>query len=154
MTGSELKAARRDGLSTLAALVLKTGVCLGRLPPAQRAWALALPAAALPPGRSATEAEVNAALLRCLAAECSFLDTDHVELRRWLVDCGFWRRDGFGRAYERMPTAELPGSMQAAAEALAGIDAGAWVRRQRELRQAGRDARRSAWTAQQGGAHG
>ena len=152
MNGSEPKAAQGDGLPALAALVLKTGVGLGRLPPAQRSWALALAATVLAPGRAATEAQVNAMLQRCLTEECGFLDTDHVELRRWLIDSGFWRRDGFGRAYERVPPAELPSPVRAAAADLAGIDPGAWVRRQRALRQAERDARRSAWTEVQGAA--
>jgi len=146
--------AASDPLNALATLVVKTGVGLGGLTLAQRELVLALAATVLVSGSAVSEPDVNLLLRRCLAEEGAFLDTDHVELRRWLVDSGFWRRDGFGRAYERVAAAELPPQLQAAAAALAGIDPGAWVRRLREQRQAGRDARRSAWTTRQGAAGG
>jgi hypothetical protein len=31
------------------------------------------------------------------------VQTDHVELRRWLVDAGYLARDGWGYAYVRGP---------------------------------------------------
>ena len=52
-------------------------------------------------GRSRTEREVNNQLLDWLAHEGSMLVTDHVELRRVLVNVGLLARDGFGRLYWR-----------------------------------------------------
>jgi hypothetical protein len=104
----------------LARLALKRGVGLGGLVEQERAWALAVAARCLPPGTGTgdgdDEAGVNRRLRESLVQEAAFLDTDHVELRRWLVDTGWWRRDGFGRRYHRTPAAALP-------ETLATIDA-------------------------------
>ena len=52
-------------------------------------------------GRSRTEREVNNQLLDWLAHKGSMLVTDHVELRRVLVNVGLLARDGFGRLYWR-----------------------------------------------------
>jgi CO/xanthine dehydrogenase Mo-binding subunit len=136
----------------LAALVSKQGVGLGTLTPAQRELALAIAASALPTGATEgfSEAEVNQALKRCLQAEAAFLATDHVELRRWLVDSGHWRRDGYGRRYERAPLAELLPERADALRALAGLDLPAWVAAQRALDAERRQARRQAWEVREG----
>jgi Uncharacterized protein conserved in bacteria (DUF2087) len=137
----------------LATLVIKQGAGLGTLTAAERELALAIAAGALPPGAAGcSEAEVNRALLRCLQAEAAFLATDHVELRRWLVDSGHWRRDGFGRQYERAPLAGLLPERAEAARAVAGLDLPAWVADQRAQDAGRREARRQAWLAQQQGA--
>jgi hypothetical protein len=122
-------------LATLAGLVVKSGVHLGGLSEAQRAWALG----------GVSEAQANARLKSALAAEAAFLDTDHVELRRWLVDTGWWRRDGFGRCYERVPADALPPGLRPQAEALAGIDLPAWVAALRQAHRAERERRRQSW---------
>jgi hypothetical protein len=136
----------------LAALVIKQGVGLGTLIATQRELALAIAACSLPVAATQgfSEAEVNRALKRCLQAEAAFLSTDHVELRRWLVDSGHWRRDGYGRRYERAPLAELLPERAEALRALAGLDLPAWVAAQRARHAERRDARRQAWVAQQG----
>ena len=85
----------------LAALVVKDGISLGLLAEGDRALVLALAAAAIEPGRAHREADVNRVLESWLAGPGALLRTDHVELRRWLVDAGFVSRDGFGRAYVR-----------------------------------------------------
>jgi len=144
-------AALPDGL---AALVIKRGVSLGLLAEGERDLALALTAAALPHGATYSEAEVNQALRRCLQAEAAFLATDHVELRRWLVDSGFWRRDGFGRRYESLPAHALPAHRAALVQALGGLDLSAWVAEQQAASHARRDARRVAWRSRQGGPGG
>jgi Uncharacterized protein conserved in bacteria (DUF2087) len=137
----------------LAALVIKQGAGLGTLTAPERELALAIAAGALALGEAgSTEAEVNRALQRCLQAEAVFLATDHVELRRWLVDSGHWRRDGFGRCYERAPLADLRPERAAAAHAVAGLDLPVWVADQRALDAARREARRRAWIAQRAGA--
>jgi hypothetical protein len=131
----------------LRALVVKNGLLLGGLPAAQRELALGIAAAAIAEGIEHGEPQVNAALRRCLAAQASFLDTDHVELRRWLVDTGWWRRDGFGRAYVRVPAQELPATLQAVRRELEALDLPAWVAAQRARWHAEREARRAAWIA-------
>jgi len=85
----------------LAGLVVKDGVSLGLLGGADRALVLALAASEVEPGREHREAEVNRILEAWLAGPGAMLRTDHVELRRWLVDAGFVSRDDFGRAYVR-----------------------------------------------------
>ena len=109
----------------LAALVVKDGVSLGLLAEADRALVLALAAAAIEPGREHREADMNRILEAWLEGPGAMLRTDHVELRRWLVDAGFVSRDGFGRAYVR-------GEAEAArATALLGEAIGRRARRRR-----------------------
>ncbi len=127
----------------LASLVVKDGVSLGLLGDADRALVLALAASVLEPERAYREAEVNRLLSGWLEGPGAMLRTDHVELRRWLVDAGFVSRDGFGRAYVR-------GEAEAArAVALLGPSAhGAFeaaVTEARAARAAEREARRLAF---------
>ena len=51
--------------------------------------------------REFSEADVNAVLKDWLAGAGAMLATDHVELRRWLVDDGWLERDGYGWCYRR-----------------------------------------------------
>lgn len=132
----------------LQSLILKTGVSLGGLSEADRCWALAVPALRLGGGAVCTEAEVNALLKLCLQQEGAFLHTDHVELRRWLVDSGWWTRDGYGHAYRAHMAEELPEHLQPIANALSGWDVTAWVIAQRQQAAQAREARRQAWQAQ------
>ena len=117
-------------LVRLSAMVIKTGLGLGLMSDADRRLALALPAWRLPPGQSLVEAAVNALLKDSLQAEASFLRTDHVELRRWLVDTGWWHRDGFGYAYTRPALDALPEDLRAIAAALSTVDPAAWAQQQ------------------------
>lgn len=139
-----------ETLDVLARLVVKQGVALGGLSARERELALALAAGALGDGAPASEAEVNRALKACLAREASFLDTDHVELRRWLVDAGWWQRDGFGREYSRAPVGALPAPMRSLADLLAPLDLPAWTQARRDERAARREARQATWQARQG----
>lgn len=132
-------------LATLAALVLKRGVALGGLTHPERLLALRVMADALPHGVPRNEAEVNAALRERLGAEGSFLDVDHVELRRWLIDTGWWQRDGYGRQYARTPLASLPPDLAAVEAEVAPLALSAWIDEQRGRAQALREARREAW---------
>ena len=133
------------------ALVLKSGVSLGGLSDDDRTWALAVAALRLEAGVECTEAQANDALKGCLQHEGSFLQTDHVELRRWLVDTGWWVRDGYGRAYRRRHLGELSEPLRAIAQALSGWDVAAWILSQRVAAQHAREARRQAWEARQTG---
>jgi hypothetical protein len=127
----------------LADLVVKNGVALGALAPADRDLVLALAASCLEPRRIYREDEVNRLLTDWLASGGAMLRTDHVELRRWLVDAGFVARDGYGHAYTRGP-AEL----QRAHALLGGADAaalGTAVRATRDAAERARSERRKAF---------
>ena len=137
-------------LELLASMVVKQGLSIGLLSEGQRDLALALAASALPLAVACSEAEVNRALQRCLMAEAAFLDTDHVELRRWLVDAGWLDRDGFGRAYCRRPPAQLRQEQQVVPLPLEGLDLDAWAARALDVQNTHRQARRQAWKAGQG----
>ncbi|MFO1283368.1 MAG: DUF2087 domain-containing protein [Burkholderiales bacterium] len=104
-------------------LAVKRGVSLGVLVGTRSGEyeaALAAASLSIPGGRPLTERDVNAALRGWLEDTGAMLAVDHVELRRWLVDTGLWRRDGYGRAYERC---EPPAPFAAAVGALAAVDA-------------------------------
>lgn len=133
---------------SLQRLVVKDGVALGGLSADERLQALAWVWAGLPAGLVATEPQVNEALKAQLAGPGRFIDVDHVELRRWLVDGGWLQRDGYGREYRR----SLPTEPAAAAWAarLAGVDTAASAQAWRDAREAERAARRARWQAQGG----
>ena len=126
----------------LRALVVKRGLGLGLLSSDKRRLVLALAASQFEAGQAYPEQAVNALLTNWLSGGGEMLRTDHVELRRWLVDLGFVERDGFGRAYRRVDAALLPFAADlgaASAEALntmAACEKAAWresrVARRRE----------------------
>ncbi len=97
--------------------------------------------------REYSEAEVNAVLKAWLAGAGAMLATDHVELRRWLVDCGLVVRDGFGRRYVRVPA---PVAFAAAVAELAGADLAAVAREAMESDAALRAVRKARWEAARG----
>jgi len=135
-------------LQTLRQLVLKRGVGLGLLPADQRTLVFALAWAALPEG-GFTEPQVNHQLKCLLQGPVAFLHTDHVELRRWLVDAQWLDRDGYGREYRRRAALALPESGRALALELQSLDAAAWVAHKRQAHDSRRTAQRQAWEAQQ-----
>ena len=138
-----------DVLAALAAWVVKDGVALGGLSFELRTQALAVAWAGLP-AVVMSENEVNGILRAQLAGAASFLATDHVELRRWLVDAAWLRRDGYGREYRRVPVSELAAHARVVAETLSALDLSAWVSEARLRHAAQRNQRRTAWrTAQQ-----
>lgn len=138
-----------QGLQALSLLVVKQGVSLGGLSLSERSLVFTLAWTGLPDG-ALSEREVNALLKAQLAAALSFLETDHVELRRWLVDGGWMRRDGYGREYQRTNVAQLAAADQALAAHLAALDLQAWATGQRAAHEARRAARRLSWQHQQG----
>lgn len=131
-------------LRSLALLVVKQGVGLGGLPTGQLTLALAFVWAGLPQD-TRNEAGINQALKAQLAGPAAFLDTDHVELRRWLVDMGCLQRDGYGRAYQRVPLEHLPEGLQAQARLLQDLDTDVWSQALRQAQDFARRARRAAW---------
>ncbi|MCW5637084.1 MAG: DUF2087 domain-containing protein [Rubrivivax sp.] len=139
-------------LPTLSSLVVKDHVALGGLGDGEQTLALALVHATLPPGARLSEREVNDKLKAALAGAAGWLDTDHVELRRWLVDTGWLTRDGFGREYHVVPHTALRSEHQPAARLLATFDVTRWVAAERGRRSDERAARKARWLAGQGGA--
>jgi hypothetical protein len=141
---------RDASLAALAVLVVKEHVHLGSLAQGERALSLALVWAGLPADTALDERAVNVALKLQLAEAARFLDTDHVELRRWLVDAGWLVRDGFGREYRRVAPEALPAPQRALAMALAGLDTATWARELRARRADERARRHAAWVARGG----
>ena len=92
------------------------------------------------------ERGANTVLKEFLSTAGAMLDTDHVELRRWLVDTGFVRRSDFGSDYRR---GTLPAWLDQAAGGLGPREVAAAVERAREARDAQREAKRQAWLARQ-----
>jgi hypothetical protein len=131
------------------ALVVKDGVALGGLTRPELLAALALAWAALPADRTFTERQINEQLKAVLAGPALCLGTDHVELRRWLVDAGWLQRDGYGREYRVPAWASLAAELQALAAPLRGMDVTQWVATQRQARLDARAARRREWQARQ-----
>ena len=133
-------------LQRLARLVVKNGVGVGLLADDERALALAAVWAALPADAVLNERQLNEHLKSQLAGPAAWLDTDHVELRRWLVDAGFLHRDGYGREYRRVPDAYT--RHPELARALQGVDTAAFALAQRQAHAAARAERRQRWQAQ------
>src|SRR5689334_16995553 len=126
-------------------LALRQRLSLGVLASTHRdEFALALAAAArcFANDRTYTEAEVNERLRRWLARSGSMLSTDHVELRRWLVDNGVLARDGFGRAYSR---SDAPADIAAAIEGLGDLDLDGACEDARAEEVAARAERKARW---------
>ena len=130
-----------------AALALRRDVSLGVLlstHPRDFAVLLAAAAQSFPSGREFSEREVNELLRTFLDNAGSMLGTDHVELRRWLVDFHVLDRDGYGRAYTAgTPTAELADLVRQ----LDGVDLLARARAAREGEAARRAERKARWQA-------
>jgi hypothetical protein len=120
----------------LESLVLKSALRIGLLSAPDRALVLALAACAVEPARSLREDEVNRRLRDWLADVGAMLDTDHVELRRWLVDTGFVARDDWGHAYVRGAP-----QVEQARRILGTADGSALARAVRSVRVAAQSAR-------------
>lgn len=132
-------------LQQLGKLALRDGLHLGTLMPKRKAdleLVLATSALHLPADQGLTEAQANECLKQFLAGAGAMLDTDHVELRRWMADLQFLSRSDRGTDYRRgvLP----PWLRSAAAELDAGMLADAVVQA-RAAEQARRAARKQAW---------
>lgn len=145
--GSALSA--NDWVERLSHLALRQGVHLSTLQ--QKAGGdlellFASAALAFPPGASFTEKEANEILKRFLAGAGVMVATDHVELRRWMVDAGFLQRSDYGTDYRRgaMPDWLSDAAQQLDFERIADAVAGA-----RSANESQRESRRQAWLASQ-----
>jgi tRNA(adenine34) deaminase len=99
-----------------------------------------------PADRLLDERGANAVLKEFLATAGAMLDTDHVELRRWLVDTGFLRRSDRGTDYRR---GAFPDWLAGAARELQHERIAEAVAAARSEHDARREARRQAWLASQ-----
>jgi len=108
--------------SRLERLAVKNGLSLGLMGEADRAAMLAFAAIHFLPGTGYDEKAVNAILRDWLGESGTMLRSDHVEIRRWLVDTGWLERDGFGRRY-----ALAAGAPERAAALLGDRSAAGWT---------------------------
>jgi len=138
-----------DWVARMSQLALRQGVHLSTLQ--QKAGGdlellFASAALAFPSDAAFTEKDSNEILKRFLAGAGVMVATDHVELRRWMVDAGFLQRSDYGTDYRR---GALPDWLSDAAQQLdfeRVADAVAQARSANELQ---RESRRQAWLARQ-----
>jgi tRNA(adenine34) deaminase len=136
-------------LDRLAQLAVRHGVHLSTLQQRDgRDLELVFASATLafPADRLLTERDANEVLQRFLAGAGAMLATDHVELRRWMVDTGFIRRSDHGTDYRR---GTMPDWLAEAAAQLGFARIAEVVATARSEHDAQREARRRAWLASQ-----
>ena len=141
-----------DYVAAWRRLAVKERVGLGALAGSRGdefAAALAAASLAVPADATVSEREVNDRLVAWLAGPGAMLSTDHVELRRWLVDLGLVERDGYGRAYRRC--SPPPPAYRDAAAAIHSIDAAAVADQARQELAQVRAERRARHEAREGG---
>ena len=132
-------------IDRFAALSVRTGLSLGIMYSSRVAdfnLMLAVAARTFVAGRSYSESEVNDVLKYWLAREGSILAVDHVELRRWLVDCLVLGRDDYGRAYALGTPAP---QIAALVSALSGADLAEVASTARARDAEARDERKRRW---------
>jgi tRNA(adenine34) deaminase len=135
-------------LERLGQLALRDGVHLASLRERDaQDFELVLASAALfvPQHQLLSERSANELLKDFLETAGVMLDTDHVELRRWLADCGFILRSDRGTDYRR---GTLPEWLEVAAMTLDAGQLRDAVAAAREADAAKRAARKQAWLAQ------
>ena len=143
-----------SAVDRFATLAVRRGVSLGALHSSNaRDFALVLAAAAqaFPKGHVFGERAVNDLLRAFLGDAGALLATDHVELRRWLVDFRLLERDGYGRVYRAgtpMPEIAL------LVVQLTGTDLAAIARNARDGDAARRAERKDRWQNARRGADG
>ena len=134
-------------LRRLSELSRRQGLAIGSLLGAARDDLDLLLASAtlhLPAEEGLGEREASERLRDFLATTGAMLDTDHAELRRWLVDLGFVERSDRGADYRR---GVLPPQLQAAAAQLDAARLVDAVVRARAAHENERQARKQAWLA-------
>lgn len=138
-----------EWLDRMAQLALRHGVHLSTLQLKDgRDLELVFAGAALafPPDVSLTEQGANEILKRFLATAGVMVSTDHVELRRWMVDAGFLHRSDFGTDYRR---GVIPEWLMDAAQTIDFERIASAVARARSVNEVQRETRRQAWLASQ-----
>ena len=138
-----------DWLDRMSQLALRHGVHLSTLQQKDgRDLNLLFAGAALafPRNGSLSEQDANVLLKQFLASAGVMISTDHVELRRWMVDTGFLQRSDYGTDYRR---GTMPEWMADAAAALDFDRIASAVAQARTANEAQRETRRQAWLASQ-----
>jgi len=138
-----------DWVERMSQLALRQGVHLSTLQ--QKAGGdlellFASAALAFPSDASFTEKDSNEILKRFLAGAGVMVATDHVELRRWMVDAGFLQRSDYGTDYRR---GALPDWLSDAAQQLDFERVADAVAQARSANESQRESRRQAWLARQ-----
>ena len=136
---------RTAWLDRVGELASRQGLHLGTLrerEPRDLELLLASAALFLPPGQLLAEKQANEFLKDFLASAGAMLDTDHVELRRWLADLGFMQRSDYGTDYRR---GHFPEWMAEAAAELDADQLRAAAGEARDARARSRAARKQAW---------
>ena len=103
-------------------------------------------ALAFPPDTLFSEHDANEILERFLASAGVMVSTDHVELRRWMVDTGFLQRSDYGTDYRR---GTIPDWLADSAQQLDFERIAKAVAQSRSANEAQRETRRQAWLASQ-----
>ena len=101
---------------------------------------------AFPADQLLNEREANAVLQGFLATAGVMVATDHVEMRRWMVDTGFLQRSDYGTDYRR---GSIPEWLSEAAQTLEFEHIASTVAQARITHESQREARRQAWLASQ-----
>lgn len=133
-------------LERIARLAVRSGVHLSSLNGRDYELVLASAALAFPEDRALDERGANALLLQFLDSAGAMLATDHVELRRALVDCGLVLRSDFGTDYRRGALQEW---LADAAQELDVPRIAEAADAARVAHASRREARRQAWLAGQ-----
>ena len=138
-----------DWLDRMSQLALRHGVHLSTLQQKDgRDLSLLFAGAALafPRNGSLSEKDANELLKRFLASAGVMISTDHVELRRWMVDTGFLQRSDYGTDYRR---GKMPEWLADAAATLDFDRIASEVAHARTANEVQRETRRQAWLASQ-----
>ena len=139
-----------DGwLGRLGQLALRQGVHLSTLQQKDGSdleLLFASAALAFPADRLLKEQDANEILMRFLATAGVMVATDHVELRRWMVDTGFLQRSDYGTDYRR---GTIPLWLADAARTLDFELIANSVVAARNAHESQRETRRQTWLASQ-----
>lgn len=136
-------------LGRLGQLALRHGVHLSTLQEkdgSDLALLFASAALAFPADQLMREQDANEILKRFLATAGVMVATDHVELRRWMVDTGFLQRSDYGTDYRR---GTIPAWLADAARTLEFERVADTVAHARSANESQRETRRQAWLASQ-----
>jgi len=138
-----------DCLERMSQLALRHGVHLSTLQQKDGGdleLLFAGAALAFPAGTLFNKQDANEILKRFLASAGVMVATDHVELRRWMVDTGFLQRSDYGTDYRR---GTIPEWLSEAARQLDFERIAKAVAQSRSANESQRETRRQAWLASQ-----
>lgn len=149
MSETNLVQTAEGWIARLAKLALRHGVHMSTLQQKNgRDLELLFASAALafPPDTSLSEQAANQVLQRFLATAGVMVATDHVELRRSMVDTGFLTRSDYGTDYRR---GAMPEWLSEAAQSLDFDRIAQAVAQARSAHEVARATRRQAWLVSQ-----